>query len=45
MYLKSHQNDMLEWYPKSLAESLMDEDDLMWVHEGHRITLSDVETS
>jgi hypothetical protein len=43
MYLKSHQHDMLEWYPKSLAESLMDEDDLVWVHEGHRITLSAVE--
>lgn len=44
MYLQSHQYDMLEWYANTLAESLMDEEDLVWVHEGHRITLSDVET-
>lgn len=43
IYSKSHQIDMLEWYPESLADSLMDEEDLMWVHEGRQITLSDVE--
>lgn len=45
MYLKSYQYDMLEWYGKTLAESLMDEDDLVWMHEGTQITLSEVEAS
>lgn len=44
MFLQSHQHDMLEWYAKTLAESLMDEDDLVWIHEGRRMTLVDVET-
>ena len=43
MYLKSHQHDMLEWYPESLAETLVDEEDLMWIHEGIQITLDNVE--
>lgn len=43
MKLKSHQNDMLEWYPESLAETLMDEEDLIWSHEGTQITLVNVE--
>jgi hypothetical protein len=45
MYLKSYQYDMLGWYAKTLAESLMDEDDLIWMHEGTQITLSEVEAS
>jgi hypothetical protein len=45
MYLKSYQYDMLGWYAKTLAESLMDEDDLVWMHEGTQITLSEVEAS
>ena len=43
MYLKSHQHDMLEWYPESLAETLVDEEDFMWIHEGIQITLDNVE--
>ena len=43
MFLKSHQIDMLEWYPESLAETLMDEEDLIWSHEGTNITLVSVE--
>lgn len=43
MYLKSHQFDMLEWYPESLAQTLVDEEDLMWIHEGVQITLNNVE--
>lgn len=43
MYLQSHQHDMLEWYAKTLAESLMDEEDFIWVHEGTQITLDNVE--
>lgn len=43
MYLQSHQYDMLEWYAKKLAKDLMDQDDLVWVHEGDSITLSDVD--
>jgi hypothetical protein len=43
MHLKSHQSDMLEWYPESLAETLMDEEDLIWIHEGTQITLLNVE--
>jgi len=43
MYLQSHQYDMLEWYAKTLAESLMDEEDLVWVHEGTQIILADIE--
>jgi len=45
MYSKSHQIDMLEWYPESLAESLMDEEDLIWVHEGNQIALQGVEVN
>ena len=45
MYLKSHQHDMLEWYPESLAETLVDEEDLMWIHEGIQITLDNVEVA
>ncbi len=44
-FSKSHQIDMLEWYPKSLADSLMDEDDLIWAHEGHQIALQGVEVN
>jgi hypothetical protein len=44
MHLSSHQFDMLEWYPDSLAESLMDEEDFVWTHEGHRIVLNEVVT-
>lgn len=43
MYLQSHQHDMLEWYGSSLAETLMAEEDLVWIHMGHRIILKDVE--
>jgi hypothetical protein len=43
MYLKSYQYDMLGWYAKTLAESLMDEDDLVWMHEGTQISLLNVE--
>jgi hypothetical protein len=43
MYLQSHQHDMLEWYAKTLAESLIDEEDLVWVHEGTQIVLTDIE--
>ena len=43
MYLQSHQHDMLEWYAKTLAESLIDEEDLAWVHEGKQIALADIE--
>jgi len=45
MHLKSHQHDMLEWYPESLAETLMDEEDLIWIHEGTQITLNNVEVN
>jgi hypothetical protein len=45
IHLSSHQYDMLEWYPDSLAESLMDDDDFIWQHEGKQITLSEVEAS
>jgi hypothetical protein len=45
MYLQSHQHDMLEWYAKTLAESLMDEEDFIWVHEGTQITLDNVEVN
>jgi hypothetical protein len=34
---------MLEWYGKTLAESLMDEEDLIWNHEGSQISLLNVE--
>jgi hypothetical protein len=34
---------MLEWYAKTLAESLIDEEDLVWDHEGTRIVLTDIE--
>jgi hypothetical protein len=43
MYLQSHQHDMLEWYAKTLAESLIDEEDLVWAHEGTQIVLTDIE--
>jgi hypothetical protein len=36
---------MLEWYAKTLAESLMDEEDFIWVHEGMQVTLTDIEIS
>jgi hypothetical protein len=45
MFMQSHQHDMLEWYPKTLAESLMDEEDLVWIHEGAQITLTDIEVN
>lgn len=45
IYLKSHQNDMLEWYPESFAETLMDEEDLIWSHEGTHINLVNVEVA
>ena len=43
MFMQSHQHDMLAWYPESLAETLVDEEDLMWIHEGIQITLDNVE--
>ena len=43
MYLQSHQHGMLEWYAKTLSESLIDEEDLVWVHEGTQIVLTDIE--
>jgi hypothetical protein len=43
MFMQSHQYDMLEWYGKTLAESLMDEEDLIWNHEGSQISLLNVE--
>jgi hypothetical protein len=43
IFLQSHQHDMLEWYPESLAETLMDEEDLIWSHEGTQINLVNVE--
>jgi hypothetical protein len=45
MFMQSHQHDMLGWYPKTLAESLMDEEDLVWIHEGAQITLTDIEVN
>jgi hypothetical protein len=43
MYLKSYQYDVLEWSAKTLAESLMDEEDLIWIHEGSQISILNVE--
>jgi TPR repeat protein len=43
MYLQSHQDDMLHWYPNHLKNTLMDDEDFVWVHEGNQITLNNVE--
>jgi hypothetical protein len=43
LYMRSYQHDMLAWYSKTLAEDLMNKDDLVWMHDGSQITLSDVE--
>lgn len=45
MYLQSHQDDMLQWYPNYLKNILMDEEDFVWVHEGIPITLNNVEVN
>jgi hypothetical protein len=45
MYLQSHQDDMLHWYPNHLKNTLMDEEDFVWVHEGIPITLNNVEVN
>lgn len=43
LYLQSNPHGMLAWYTKTLAENLMNQDNLVWVHDGNRITLSDVD--
>jgi hypothetical protein len=43
LYMRSYQYDMLAWHSKTLAEDLMNKDDLVWMHDGSQITLSDVE--
>jgi tetratricopeptide (TPR) repeat protein len=45
MYLQSHQDEMLQWYPNHLKNILMDEEDFVWVHEGIPITLNNVEVN
>jgi hypothetical protein len=45
MYLQSHQDDMLHWYPNHLKNTLMDDEDFVWVHEGNQITLNNVEVN
>lgn len=44
MFLQSHQSDMLDWYPESLVDSLIEESHV-WTHEGVNIKLLSAETN
>jgi hypothetical protein len=42
MHSKSHQHDFLDWGPKAIAEGLLNEEGLNWIHEGAEISLINV---